>query len=125
MKKLNRKSVSSPLLRRPAPAPYFHPFFNFSDSSPSLPGEVIKIYFLPLFKKGAGGSEPCYMIQKVINISYFLLHCTSNIQIQIFDTHTAKNCIEVFKKQKYSELETSKTCEACSTIHWEGTCRRS
>ena len=22
------------------------------------------------------------------------------------------------------ELETGKTCEACSTVHWEGTCRR-
>ena len=23
------------------------------------------------------------------------------------------------------ELETGKTCEACSIVHWEGTCRRS
>ena len=22
------------------------------------------------------------------------------------------------------ELETGKTCEACSIVHWEGTCRR-
>ena len=22
------------------------------------------------------------------------------------------------------ELETAKTCEACSIVHWEGTCRR-
>ena len=35
--------VPVPLLRRPAPAPYFHPpFFNSSNSSP--PGEVFKIY---------------------------------------------------------------------------------
>ena len=34
LEKLNRKSASPlPPLKRPAPAPYFHPpFFNFSDS---------------------------------------------------------------------------------------------
>ena len=54
MKKLNRTSVSPlPLSRRPAPAPYFHPFFNFSDPPSPLPGEVIKIY--SLFKKVGGG----------------------------------------------------------------------
>ena len=42
-----------PFLRRPAPAPYFHPFFNFSDFPCSK--EANKIYF-PLFKgKGGGG----------------------------------------------------------------------
>ena len=36
-----------PLLRRSAPAPFFHPLFsNFQISPP--PGEVIKIYFHPL-----------------------------------------------------------------------------
>ena len=25
---------------------------------------------------------------------------------------------------KHLELETGKTCEACSIVHWEGTCRR-
>ena len=42
--------VPAPLLRRPAPAPYFHPFFNFSNFSP--PREVIKIHFSPLKKGG-------------------------------------------------------------------------
>ena len=31
--------------------------------------------------------------------------------------------IQVCKIQRL-ELETDKTCEACSIIHWEGTCRR-
>ena len=38
-----------PLLRRPAPAPYFHPLFSVFQIPP--PGEVFKIYFPP-FKKG-------------------------------------------------------------------------
>ena len=36
--------VPVPLLKRPAPALYFHPFFNFSDTHP--PGKVIKTYSL-------------------------------------------------------------------------------
>ena len=39
MKKLNRKSVSLLLLRRSAPAPYFHPPFLIFQSLPP-PGEV-------------------------------------------------------------------------------------
>ena len=59
MKKLNRKSVSPSPLRRPNPAPYFHPlFFNFSDSP--LPPPLIKIYSLP-FKKKRGGGVPNYV----------------------------------------------------------------
>ena len=51
MKKLNRKSVSLPLLREPAPAPYFHPlFFNFQIRPL---GEVVKIP--SPFKKGEVG----------------------------------------------------------------------
>ena len=49
--KINRKKPA-PLLRTPALTPYFHPFFNFSDSPP--PEEVIKIYFFPFEKKGGG-----------------------------------------------------------------------
>ena len=46
----------SPLLR-PAPAPYFHLLFKiFQILPPPSPGEVIKIYSLPLKK---GGSELC------------------------------------------------------------------
>ena len=37
------KESARPPLRRPAPAPKFYPFFNFSDSPP------------PSFKKGEGG----------------------------------------------------------------------
>ena len=56
MKKFSRKSASPrPFLRRSAPAPYFHPFFEFFRSP--LSGEVIKIYSPP-FKKG-GGSKLC------------------------------------------------------------------
>ena len=32
--------------------------------------------------------------------------------------------IQVYTIQQHLELETSKTCEACSMVHWEGTCRR-
>ena len=39
----------SPLLKRPAPAPYFHPFFYFFSPPPPL-GEVMKTYSAP-FKK--------------------------------------------------------------------------
>ena len=49
MKKLNRKSASSLLLRIPALVSYFHSLFNFSESLPRF--KVIKIYCPPL-KKG-------------------------------------------------------------------------
>ena len=46
------KSASPPtFLRRPAPAPYFHPLFLIFRSPP--PGKVIKVYFTPL-KRGLG-----------------------------------------------------------------------
>ena len=32
--------------------------------------------------------------------------------------------IQVYTVQQHLELETSKTCEACSIVHWGGTCRR-
>ena len=38
-----------PPLSRPAPALYFHPFFNDSDFPPT--GEVIKIYFPTMYSE--------------------------------------------------------------------------
>ena len=32
--------------------------------------------------------------------------------------------IRVYTRQQHVELENSKTCEACSIVQWEGTCRR-
>ena len=55
MKNLSKNNASPlPLLRRPAPAPYFHFLFKIFQI-PQPPGEVIKVYFPlppPLFKKG-------------------------------------------------------------------------
>ena len=48
--------MSTSLLRRPAPAPYFHPFFNFSDL-PSPGGRNQNLLPTPFKKKG--GSELC------------------------------------------------------------------
>ena len=31
--------------------------------------------------------------------------------------------IQVYTIQQHLELETGKICEACSIVHWEGTCR--
>ena len=41
-----------------------------------------------------------------------LFHKNSNKQIQLY------------AMQQHLELETSKTCEACSIVHWKGACRR-
>ena len=41
-----------------------------------------------------------------------LFHKNRNKQIQV---HTI---------QYHLEIETGATCEACSIVHWEGTCRR-
>ena len=57
MKKLNRKSASSLLLRRPAPVPYFHPFCFTFQILPLPPGKVIKIYSI-LLKKGPNYGKP-------------------------------------------------------------------
>ena len=38
-----------------AAAPYFHHFFNFSDSHPPPSRELIKIYSLPFKTTGEGG----------------------------------------------------------------------
>ena len=59
-KKVKKKSASplprTPLLRRPAPALYFHPFFlKFFLIPPSGGGKVINIYSPLLFKKKRGG----------------------------------------------------------------------
>ena len=43
------KSVSPLLLRRPAPAPYFHPLFKIFQIPPLLSGKVSK--FTPTFLK--------------------------------------------------------------------------
>ena len=32
--------------------------------------------------------------------------------------------IQVYTIQQHSQLQTGNTCEACSIVHWEGTCRR-
>ena len=32
--------------------------------------------------------------------------------------------IRVYTVQQHLELVTSETCEACSIVHWGGTCRR-
>ena len=53
LKKFNRKSASPlppPLLRKPAPTSYLHPFFNFSDIPPP-PRQVMKMHSPPL-KRG-------------------------------------------------------------------------
>ena len=50
---------SHPLLRRPAPAPYFHPFFLIFQIPP--PGEVIKIYPPPSEKMGEGEGSELYI----------------------------------------------------------------
>ena len=46
-----------PLLRKRTPAPYFQPFLKFFRCPPPPPGEVIKIYFLPLLKRGYWGAQ--------------------------------------------------------------------
>ena len=43
--------MSTPLLRRPAPAPYFHPYFNFSNL-PSPGGRNQNLHPTALKKKG-------------------------------------------------------------------------
>ena len=40
-----------------------------------------------------------------------LFHKNRNTQIQVYTIQHLK-------------VETGKTCEACSIVHWEGTCRR-
>ena len=53
LEKLNSKSVIPPLLKRPAPAPYFHLLFKIFQISRTILGDVIKTYFSH-FKKGEG-----------------------------------------------------------------------
>ena len=50
LEKINQKKCQPPLLRRPALALYFHPFFNFSDP-PSGGGNE---NFIATFRKGRG-----------------------------------------------------------------------
>ena len=53
LERIKLEKFQPPLLRRSAPAPFFHPLFsNFQISPP--PGEVIKICFHPSpLKRGA------------------------------------------------------------------------
>ena len=47
VEKIKQEKCQPPLLRSPAPTPYFHlPFFNFSDAHPA-----------PSFRKGEGGPK--------------------------------------------------------------------
>ena len=73
MKKINRKSAGPPHLRRPAPAPYFHPLFLIFQCSAPL-GKVIKTYFPWLWKKGGGGSGLCTCIITTA-IVMCIMHC--------------------------------------------------
>ena len=82
MKNLSKNNASPlPLLRRPAPAPYFHFLFKIFQI-PLPPGEVVKIYFPlpppPLFKKGRSelcrwtlGSDDLRVFQCFRAISFF------------------------------------------------------
>ena len=53
MKKLNRKSARPTLLRRTAPAPYFHPLFKIFTSSTLKRGEVSEL----CGSNGGGGDD--------------------------------------------------------------------
>ena len=48
IEKIKLEKIQPILLRRPAPAPYFHPLFLIFQSPPAPSGEVIKIYLTPL-----------------------------------------------------------------------------
>ena len=62
---------------------------------------------------------------------FFLFYCFSHfedihiiiIKKRVFHKNRNKQ-IQVYKLQQHLQLETGKTCEACSIVHWEGTCRR-
>ena len=64
--------ATCPLLRRPAPARYFHPIFSNSSDFPPL-GEVIKIYS-PTFKKGGGANYDKSDVLTVLFVSESMCH---------------------------------------------------
>ena len=57
LERIKQKKCQPPLLRRPDPAPYFHPLFLIFEIHP-LRGEVIKIHFPPIKR---GGGVPSYL----------------------------------------------------------------
>ena len=63
-----QEKCQPPLLRRPAPAPYSHPLFEFFRTTPHPPPapsrEVTKIYSPPLKWGGEGGVVNCKMYKK-------------------------------------------------------------
>ena len=63
-----QEKCQPPLLRRPAPAPYSHPLFEFFRTTPHPPApsrEVTKIYSPPLKMGGEGrGVVNCKMYKK-------------------------------------------------------------
>ena len=80
-----------------------------------------------LYKSWVVNSFPLKIF--LITKEFFLFYCFSHFE----DIHLIKKCY--FKKiviNKYQYIntttfratETSKPCEACSIVHWEGTCRR-
>ena len=77
--------MPSPLLRRPTPAPSFHPLFKIFQSPP--PGEVIP----PLKRRGGGGSNYDTMNKRSITcdqmfvFKIFLFICSIFFLFNFFD----------------------------------------
>ena len=84
-----------PILRRPAPAPYFHPLFLIFQIPPS-PEEAIKIYFpLPFFKgAGGGGGSELWKVMTKKGIGFITVHiylsetCCTSILLFIILKHS-------------------------------------
>ena len=96
MKKLNRKSVRTPPppLSRPAPATYFHPFFNFFRFPP--PSGVGNQNLLPPPLKNGGGGEIQTMIILILDVNNSIIY-TTDCHMQFYYTHFCVHMIFLLK----------------------------
>ena len=103
-----QEKCQPPLLRRPAPAPYSHPLFEFFRTTPHPPApsrEVTKIYSPPLKMGGGRCGGPNYASERKRWRKAFPITPTKNIVVCV--QHWPVNC-KMYKKKGH-QLPVDKT----------------
>ena len=88
-----KQMYQPPPLKRPVPAPYFHPFFNFSESTTLAPGEVIKINCSPLKRGGTSKLwRACIFDLTLVSIPSNLIRTGGGKGIRVFSLNRQNLC---------------------------------
>ena len=121
-------STPPPLLRRPAPAPYFHPpsFFNFLDSLSRGGNQNL---LPPLSKKGEEGSEQTNSLTKWIKLIKYCYKAVKDFITTFLFNRMFKTSIRIIWTYRNEWKHIKLIVLACRSfcvrrlIHWHSTFR--